>query len=339
MGLSEELLGGRYRVGRLLGEGAAARVYWADSQLFGPVAIKILREELSCDEAVVARFVAEARAASAINHRNVVRVLDLGKHATQPFIVMEACDGETLATMIERRGAVGTTYACELGQQVLDALEAAHAAGIVHRDLSPANVMVVHPTPERPLVKVLDFGLAKRLFMPADHEEARVFGTPAYMAPEQILLRPVDHRADLYAVGALLYELTTGRPPFRGDSPVEVMSQVVSRPPMPLHAFDRTLPRELDTLVRSSLAKNPRDRPQSARAFRERLAAFVQTQAVIPLGSPPSHEPLALQLAEAPATEAVPLILRPKVKQRPRTRSRPRLELVADPTDDPSDVD
>lgn len=327
MVLDGQLLGGRYRVSGLLGEGAASIVYCAESQLFGQVAVKVLREAVRAEAQAVARFMAEAHATSAINHPNVVRVLDVGSHDELPFLVMELCEGDTLRSIVDQRGALGVSYACELCQQVLDGLSAAHAIGIVHRDLTPANVVVSHPTPERPLAKVLDFGVAKRMLGASSRDDA-VFGTPGYMAPEQVQLGRVDHRADVYAVGAVLYELLTGRTPFRGDSAAEVMNQIVSRPPMPLMAFDRSLSRELDALVRTCLAKNPIDRPASARELRDRLAPFVTKLSIPAAGSmhPLSQEPVPLVAKRGPETQAVPLVMRPRNDANPR----PRLELLTD---------
>ncbi len=330
-----ELVGGRYRLLRSLGEGAAAKVYAAESQLFGQVALKMLHEPLARDEEVVQRFVHEARAASAVQHPNVVRVFDLGRHGRVPFMVMELCEGETLREVLDARGAVGPLYACELVTQILSALEAAHSAHIVHRDLKPANVMVVHPAPERPVIKVLDFGIAKRLLLSDTHDDAKVFGTPSYMAPEQIRLRPVDHRADLYAVGALLYELLTGKPPFRGATPAEVMTQVISRPPMPLRASDRALPRDLDELVRRCLAKNPARRPSSARELSQALERYAGGPISVPPADRASHEPVPLMVRGAPPeTEAIPLRARPKKNLESSRGAAPRLELVAEGEDE-----
>lgn len=308
-------------------------MYAAESQLFGAVALKMLHEPLAADDGVVERFVHEARSASSIHHPNVVRVFDLGRHGSVPFMVMELCEGETLRQVIDARGAVGPAYACELALQVLSALEAAHSEKIVHRDLKPANVMVVHPEPDRPIIKVLDFGIAKRLLFEDTQDDARVFGTPSYMAPEQIRLRPVDHRADIYAVGALLYELMTGKPPFRGSTPAEVMTQVISRPPMPMRASDRALPKELDQLVLNCLSKNPARRPASARELSEALSEWAGAPASIPPADRASHEPVPLLVRGAPPeTEAIPLRPRQKPSTATKTTS-PRLELVTDGED------
>jgi len=274
------MLAQKYRLHRLLGDGSAGEVWEAENTLVGRrVAVKILHRELALHPDIRARFMAEARAAGRIMHPNVVGVFDLGESEDgTPFMVMELCDGEMLSTVTEERGAVGAAYAAELVSQVTKALQAAHALGIVHRDLKPANIMVVHPRPDQPLVKVLDFGIAVSVhsqgLSPGDR--GRVFGTPAYMAPEQAVGGPIDHRADLYAVGAILYELLSGRAPFGGESAEEVLEQVRRRPPKPLKSVARNVPRDLEILVRRALAKDPARRPGSAREMERVLAPFAQ---------------------------------------------------------------
>jgi len=270
------LIGGRYRLERPLGEGAVGLVWRAESSLFGQVAVKLLRPELTRDEEAVRRFAAEASAAATISHPNVVAIYDVGATQEQvPFFVMELCDGETLDVTIGSRGAVGVDYACELVSQVLAALEAAHALKIVHRDLKPGNIMVVHPEPDVPLVKVLDFGIACRVDSSEASESGKIFGTPNYMAPEQISGGAVDERTDIYAAGAILFELLTGRPPFLGRTSAEVMTHVMLHPPKPLRAYDRTLPAALETLLRSCLAKDPAQRPQTAHELGRAVRQFV----------------------------------------------------------------
>src|SRR5690606_16933218 len=198
-------------------------------------------------------------ASARIANAHVVDVFALGETPdATPFMVMELCEGETLSSIIEGRGAGGAAYACERMMQVCTALEAAHALGIVHRDLKPANGMVLHPAPDQLHAKVLDFGIAKGVHPDGqDPEEQDVFGTPHYMAPEQAAGDHVDHRADIYAAGAILYELLAGRPPFDGKMPSLVLADVLMRPPEPLgkHAVD--LPVGIEELVKKTLAKDP----------------------------------------------------------------------------------
>lgn len=307
------VVGGRYTLRRPLGEGGVGVVWEADSALFGPVAVKLLRPELSSDAGTVERFAAEARSAAAISHAHVVAIYDIGVTESVPFFVMELCDGETLESIVAHRGAVGLEYACELACQVLSALEVAHAHGIVHRDLKPGNIMVVHPEPDKPEVKVLDFGIACRV-QARDAAPGKVFGTPSYMAPEQILGRSADPRADLYAVGAILYELLTGRRAFLGKSDAEIMTAVLQKPPMPLRAYNRTLPAAMEALLRRCLGKDPAQRPASASELLREVSLFL----------PPPARGVALASAGRERRKSLPL---PLVK-----RSRPEeLEAASEP--------
>lgn len=278
-----DLLSGKYRLVRQLGAGAAAEAWEAENVLLGrTVAVKILHAHLSKDAATRSRFLAEARAAARIAHANVVDVFDIGvSQEGAPYIVMELCDGETLSTIIDHRGAMGVSYAADLMAQVLSALHAAHELGIVHRDLKPDNVMIVHPRPDLATVKVLDFGIAQGVFgesgAPAE-EGGFVFGTPEYMPPEQARGEHVDARADLYAAGAILYELLTGTVPFQGATVPETLACVLTRPAVPpSHLVEGVAP-GLDALVLAALAKAPAGRPQSAHEFLDALSPFTSTQ-------------------------------------------------------------
>lgn len=333
------VVGGRYTLRRALGEGGIGVVWEADSSLFGPVALKLLKRDLARDPEAVDRFASEARSAASIAHEHVVAIYDIGATSDDvPFIVMELCDGETLETTVAARGALGYEYACELCCQVLLALRAAHEQRIVHRDLKPANIMVVHPEPDRPQAKVLDFGIACRLSAERQHSDGRVFGTPSYMAPEQVLGRPADQRADLYAVGAILYELTTGKRAFSGRSEAEIMSNVLQRPPMPLRAYDRTFPAALEALIRRCLSKDPAQRPASAEALFDELVRFLPPPArasasrerkkSLPLPLVQRTPPVRDQLVSEPA---LPLVRKGRGAE-PGEKRKAVLELVSDPS-------
>ncbi len=268
------LLGGKYALLRELGSGGAACVYEAENVLVGKrVAVKVLDEKLARNVAVRARFLAEARAAAQLNHPNVVDIHDVGDERGGLYIVMELLSGETLAQVLASRGALPVPYACELVLQVLTALEAAHSRGIVHRDLKPENVLVTHPRPDQPLVKVLDFGIAQGIAGVASEPEGRLMGTPAYMAPEQALGRRVDHRADLYSCGALLYELLCGEPPFRGRTPMEILGSVLKNEYRSLSSCAPHVPVELRQLVDELLQPTALDRPETADAVASVLAS------------------------------------------------------------------
>ena len=257
------LLGGKYALLRELGSGGVACVYEAENVLVGKrVAVKVLDEKLARNVTVRARFLAEARAAAQLNHPNVVDIHDVGDERGGLYIVMELLSGETLAQVLASRGALPVPYACELVLQVLTALDAAHARGIVHRDLKPENVLVTHPRPDQPLVKVLDFGIAQGIAGAAAEPEGRLMGTPAYMAPEQALGRRVDHRADLYSCGAVLYELLCGEPPFRGRTPMQILGSVLKNEYRPLCSCAPHVPIKLrqlvDELLQPSASTDPK---------------------------------------------------------------------------------
>lgn len=336
-----QVIGGRYRLECQLGEGAMGVVWRAESSLFGFVAVKLLRPELAGDRAAVRRFEQEAAAASGITHPNVAAIYDVSETADGvPFLVMELCDGETLDVTIGSRGAVGVDYACELMVQVATALEAAHELHIVHRDLKPGNIMVVHPAPDRPVVKVLDFGVACRLGAGPSLEAGTVAGTPNYMAPEQISGGSLDARTDIYAAGAILYELLTGRPPFQGRTPAEVMTHVILRPPKPLRAYDRALPSAMEALIRACLSKQPDQRPASAAELRRELSQFIvrprrERVGSMPLplvkrtGAGPAPDPLPASTPAVSVDEPLPLVRRASTEA-PVSSRRAVLELVSD---------
>jgi len=322
------LLGGKYQLGRKLGAGAAAEAWEAENTLVGrTVAVKILHSNLAKDASTRNRFLAEARAAARIAHPNVVDVFDLGMEDATPFIVMELCDGETLSAILEGRGAMGISYAADLMVQVLAALCAAHEIGIVHRDLKPDKIKVVHPRPHQPMVKVLDFGIAQGVAESQPDEGGLLFGTAEYMPPEQARGENVDSLADVYASGAILYELLTGSVPFPGDSVSEVLSKVLTAPvPSPARVV-RGVPVEIDALVRRALDKDPQRRPSSAREFLRQLTPYTSSRRA-PSDLPPAREseaplPLVGGRAGAPSPQRKKLELVVEQSQPPVRIPRP----------------
>src|ERR1041385_1938882 len=246
---------GRYRLLQLLGAGGMGAVYEAlDVPLNRRVALKLLPPELVSDERRVRRFAQEARTTSALNHPHLIAVYDVGAN----FIAMEKIDGTTLRALIAE-GPLPVERALELVQQIADAVAAAHGAGVIHRDLKPDNVMVSRDG----YAKVLDFGLAKLADDAAsDHDAPTALGattqsgmalrTPGYMAPEQAQGRPADHRADIFALGCMLYELVAGRRAFRGGSAVETLHKIVHEEPEPIAGA----PAELQRILRKAMAKD-----------------------------------------------------------------------------------
>lgn len=240
------------------------------------VAVKVLPAERAEDPAFVARFEREARSAVALNHPNVVRVFDFGRDADTRFIVMECVAGQNLAQLVRGRGRLDRAQAAKLASEVALALAAAHQAGIVHRDVKPANVVV----DDREVAKVLDFGIARAAASTSLTWAAVVLGSAPYMAPEVARGERADERSDIYSRGCVLYELLTGEPPFTGELPAAVLHQHATARPRSPRALNPEVPAGLDALVLRLLAKRPDDRPQTA----ARLAAELETSL-----SEPSH--------------------------------------------------
>jgi serine/threonine-protein kinase len=266
-----------YRILRTIGEGASGIVYEAEHvELRRKVALKVMSPGHASAQDAVERFRTEARAVASLSHPNLVPLYDFGKSLDgRVYIAMELLVGETLDKRIKRTRGMDYREAVDLAIEACKALEAAHGAGLVHRDLKPANLFL---TREGGL-KLLDFGVAMAMTDPAaDEKEKRqkgfaIFGTPEYMAPEQVAGEAVDGRCDLYALGAVLYELVTGSPVFEGGSAVVVMGKQLREEPESLRARAprRGIPSELDALVLRALAKDPSSRFSSAAAMREAL--------------------------------------------------------------------
>ncbi|WP_406248084.1 Stk1 family PASTA domain-containing Ser/Thr kinase [Microbacterium sp. M] len=273
MSTEQRVLAGRYRVDQLIGHGGMAKVYRGyDLTLGRDVAIKVLDPELARDTAFRTRFRLEAQAASRMSHPSIVRVFDAGEDdsAAQPvpYIVMELVEG-TLLKAIIADGPVPAADAVRYVDGILEALEYSHKAGVIHRDIKPGNVMV---TPKGQ-VKVMDFGIARAVSDSSSTvaETTQIIGTAAYFSPEQAKGEPVDARTDLYSTGVVLYELLTGRQPFRGDSPVAVAYQHVSETPVPPTEVNELSPGALDPIVLRALAKDPYQRYPDAVSFRSAL--------------------------------------------------------------------
>ena len=268
------VVSGKYVLHRLIGSGGAANVYEAENLLVGKrVALKRLSPDLARDAAVCAAFLGEARVAARVGHPNIADILDLGMDRDgHPYIVMELIEGETLEQVLARRGPLPAAYACELMLQVLAAVDAAHLAGIIHRDLKPSNVMVSHPRPDEPLVKVLDFGIAQGLL---EAETSRWAGTPLYMAPEQGLGLAVDGRADVYSASVMLYQLLTGELPYEAESRDELLAKSLAGKFVPLRQRVASLPQTLTDVIEAGVTGWPQRRLRSVRALAEGLMPFV----------------------------------------------------------------
>ena len=258
---------GKYRIVDKLGRGGMGTVYRAvDETLDREVAIKVLNPDLS-DPDVLKRFRAEAVTLARLNHQGIATLYELHRHDDELLMVMEFVRGETFHDLSERLGPVAPPQAAQLCVQVLDALAHAHRAGVVHRDLKPANLMVT----EGGTVKVMDFGIARVLGTEHHTQSGYMMGTPAYMAPEQVLGREVDGRADLYAVGVVLYRLLAAQLPFEADTAIAMVQKQLSDAPTPVASIRPDLPEWCSDIVERALAKDPANRFQTAEEFRTAL--------------------------------------------------------------------
>jgi serine/threonine-protein kinase len=264
------VLDGRYAVEERLASGGMATVYRAlDLRLDRVVAVKVMRAALADDDEFVARFIREAKAAARLSHPNVVAVYDQGADAGVVFLVMEYVAGRTVRALLAERGRLSPAQALHVLQPVLGALAAAHAAGIVHRDVKPENVLLAGDG----TVKVADFGLARAVQSATlTGTTGLLIGTAAYLAPEQVERGAADPRSDVYAAGIVLYELLTGRPPYVSDNPLSVAYRHVHDDvPAPSRAVPG-IPKAVDALVRRATSRDPDRRPRDAGAFLAEVA-------------------------------------------------------------------
>ena len=313
-----DLVAGRYELEDLLGVGGMSSVYRArDRVLERSVALKILHEQYSSDPAYVERFRREARAIAKLSHPNIVTVIDRGEFEGRQFIVFEYVRGETLKQLATREAPLPPDRALALVHQVARGLAFAHEHGIVHRDVKPHNVLVDADG----AAKVTDFGIARSLGGPDDGltQTGTVLGTGAYISPEQAIGRRADERSDQYSLGALLYELLTGRIPYEGESIVAVATRHV-RDPVPAVQDERPeISPRIDALIRRAMAKRPEDRFPSTDAMIAAIEACL-AGAVAPRATDETAQDGATQVIAAPAPVLDP---RPP-RERPRRRRRRR---------------
>jgi serine/threonine protein kinase len=311
------LLSGRYQIKRLCGEGGMGRVYEAEHVEIGKrVAVKVLHPAYSRTPDLVERFRREARAASRIEHPNVVNVTDFGTTDDGSlFFVMEYIEGIELGLLIHREGPLPPVRALRIAEQMCEALQAAHDVGVIHRDLKPENILLlglgganrtppsgqsspgIDPREPVDFVKVLDFGIAKSADMEENPKAGKrltrpgvAMGTPEYMAPEQAAGHPADPRSDIYAVGSIMYEMLCGAPPYEGENVMEVLHKKASEPPKSLLEWRPALPPAVVALVERAMARSPQDRPKSMAELAYEIhtieTALVMTPAPMPLTTP-----------------------------------------------------
>ncbi len=258
------LIEGRYEIQAEIGKGGMGKVYRArDRELDEIVALKLLKADLTENSDALARFLREIKLARKISHPNVVKVYDMGRFRGSRFISMEFIDGPPLDRWIKERSSISIKAAIAVVRPILSALAAAHRLGIVHRDIKPQNVLLAAGT--KP--KLVDFGIARGIDSESVTLSGEVLGSPKYMSPEHIEEGVVDLRSDLYAVGILLYLLTTGKEPFRGENPTSILLKHLNEAPKPPHRLNKSIPRWLDQLILKCLVKDPENRYQSANAI------------------------------------------------------------------------
>ncbi|MCU0239061.1 MAG: protein kinase [Pyrinomonadaceae bacterium] len=267
--MSEKI--GRYEIKKLLGKGGMGEVFLAhDTSLDREVAIKVLLPEFCCNLERVNRFKLEARAASALNHPNIITIYEIGNDEDKLFISTEFIKGETLRSLIERK-VLDLSASLNIAEQVASALTSAHQAGIIHRDIKPENIMIRADG----IVKVLDFGLAKPTMVESEAETRElvstkagvVMGSVGYMSPEQSRGKEVDNRTDLWSLGVVLYEMLTGKTPFDDETMTDILANIIHKEPLPIGEKVSDCPIELSRIIKKSLRKDREERYQTAKDF------------------------------------------------------------------------
>jgi predicted Ser/Thr protein kinase len=271
----------QYKIVEKLGEGGMGEVYLAeDAELKRKVALKFLPEQYASDPEALARFKREAQTAAGLHHPNIVTVYEVGQHQGRPYIAMAYVEGEPLTDIITRKEFT-VDRAIDIASQICDGLNNAHGAGIVHRDIKPDNILV----DKDGRVKILDFGLAKLGGVSRITGELSTMGTIFYMSPEQTQGSELDNRSDLFSLGAVLYEMLAGRPPFAGEHTAAVIYSITNEEPRPLSQFYQRVPRAMEHVVSKALEKKPADRYQSAAEFAEDLERVKAGMAPVAAGS------------------------------------------------------
>jgi hypothetical protein len=261
---------GHYEVLEVLGQGGFGVVFRAfDEVLQRVVAVKVLAPVLATLSRARKRFLREARSSAAVRHENIVQVYAVEERPL-PYLVMEFIPGETLQERLDRAGPLEVPEVLRIGRQIAEGLASAHATGLIHRDIKPANVLIESGPQQR--VKITDFGLARAADDASLTHSGVVAGTPSYMSPEQARGDALDHRADLFSLGSVLYALCTGRPPFRASGTMAVLKRVCEEDPRPIRQLIPEVPEWLCRIVEKLLAKEPRQRFQSAREVANLLA-------------------------------------------------------------------
>jgi serine/threonine protein kinase/tetratricopeptide (TPR) repeat protein len=291
------LLAGRYEILRVLGEGGMGAVYQArDRELDRVIALKVIRPELAGNAAILQRFKQELILARHVTHKNVVRIYDLGEADGIRFITMEYVDGEDLRSLLKTHGKLSAHEAVQIIEQVCRALEAAHAEGVIHRDLKPQNIM----RDQQGRIVVMDFGLARSLEDVGMTQTGALVGTLEYMSPEQALGGELDQRSDLFAVGLIFYELLTGKVPYKADTALASLMKRTQERAIPASQVDGTVPKALSRIVSRCLERDPATRYQHAAEILKQLQAWDSNPGISPSAlarMAPSHPSRTLQIS------------------------------------------
>ncbi|MEM9073388.1 MAG: serine/threonine-protein kinase [Myxococcota bacterium] len=301
---------GAYEIGPRLGAGGIGAVYEATHVRTGrPYAVKILLPESALEPNALERFQREAEALAALGHASIVAIHDF--NVTDDgiaYLVMDRLHGEDLSARLER-GPLSPDEAMRVFDQIAEALITAHEAGILHRDLKPSNVFLARRPGASERAVLLDFGLAKMMGSDGARLTASgaTMGTPMYMSPEQAQGHKVDERTDVYSLGAILFEILTGAPPFTGPTITAILTKVLTHPPPPLRSMEPTAPEALEPVLREILAKNPDERPRTIRALQAKVhRAIVGAAATTPTSQPARSVPETQQTPRRPIEPHVP---------------------------------
>lgn len=297
---------GQYEIVSELGSGGMATVYKAfQRSLNRYVALKVLPDTLARDRAFVERFVREARIAASLKHPNIVTIYEISDTAPY-FIAMEYIEGGSLATLIRQHGVMDPLRVATILRQVADALDVAHSRQVIHRDLKPSNIML----DERGRAILTDFGIARAMDATKLTQTGTVMGTPEYMAPEEIQGQPASARSDIYALGIVVYEMLTGRTPFRAETPLALMHQHVYNAPPSLRQFNPKLSSQIERVVNKAIAKKPNERFESAGSFASTFEAAVGAAKGSTSTNPTLVVPTLLSRRISPALLiAIPVVL------------------------------
>src|SRR5246500_3929609 len=284
------VLGDRYEILALLGQGGMGAVYKArDKELDRRVALKIIRPELTTNPEILKRFKQELILARQVTHRNVIRIFDLGQADGFKFITMEYLEGQDLRAVLREQGKLAPAEAAKIILQICRALEAAHAEGVIHRDLKPQNIML----DANGRAYVMDFGIARSAYLPGMTQTGALVGTPEYMSPEQAKGEKLDERSDLFSLGTILYELIVGQSPYYSDTPLATLWKRIQEKAKPLIELDPSVPKPLSDIVAKALEIEPENRFASAQEFAQHLESWlgispsligsITDQALVPL--------------------------------------------------------